>query len=355
MNAFYPWQTEILTALLKRWHSGQLPHALLFAGVEGIGKQHFAEQFARLLMCQHCHEDLRSAATALVSMMPCGVCQGCKLMKAGSHPDYQAVYSDEGKAIPIDTIRAVSEFLTLKSQLAPQQVVIISPAEKMNRFSANSLLKTLEEPTPNTLLMLVTSRPDSLLPTIRSRCQSLVFHRPAMEQAGQWLREQLLSQADLGAVIEDAEIQALLSLADRAPLKALDYAKSGAIALREKMISSLEKLVNQQVDPVTEAQAWSDAGVTQCIKWLLLWTMDMIRLKSAAVPVDNLITKLGPVDSDHYRGQLQNLSEKIDLQHLFGYLDKLTQNLRLLETQTNQQLMMEDLLISWSRLSRLGG
>lgn len=354
MKSFYPWHEEQLSALLKRWHGGQLPHALLFTGIEGIGKQNFAEQFARLLMCERCGSDIRTASKAPIELTPCGVCQGCKLMKAGSHPDFQSVYSDEGKAIPIDTIRGVSEFLTLKSQLAAQQVVIISPAEKMNRFSANSLLKTLEEPTPNTLLMLVTSRPDSLLPTIRSRCQKLVFHRPSMDQASQWLHGQLLSGTDMGAVIEDSQLHALLSLADRAPLKALEYAKTGALQVREKMIASLEKLSVQQLDPVTEAQAWTDAGVTQSIKWLLMWTMEMIRLKSGAAVVDIFDTKSGNSVTDQVQDRLKNLSEKIDLQNLFVYLDKLTQNTRLLDSQVNQQLMMEDVLISWCRLSRAG-
>lgn len=354
MNSFYPWHSDPLTGLLNRWQSAQMPHALLLTGIEGIGKIHFAQQFARLLMCERCHADMRASTSAPSELSPCGVCQGCKLMKAGSHPDYQAVYSDEGKAIPIDTIRSVSTLLTLKSQLAAQQVVIIAPADKMNRFSANSLLKTLEEPTPDTLLMLVTNRPDSLLPTIRSRCQMITFHRPALEQATQWLRDQLLKTSDMGAVIDERQLQSLLLLSDRAPLKALEYAKSGALQIREKMIASLEQLSRQQLDPITEAKSWTDAGVTQSIKWLMLWTMDMIRLKSGAVVVDTFDTNHAEKGADPVQGRLKNLSEKIDLHSLFDYLDKLTRNTRLLDTQVNQQLMMEDLLISWCRLSRTG-
>ena len=280
-----------------------------------------------------------STTTVLESLAPCGQCQGCKLLQAGSHPDFKSVRSEAGKAIPVDTIRGIGEFLSLKSQLAPMQVVIISPADKMNRFSANSLLKTLEEPTPNTLLILVTNKPSSLLPTIRSRCQSVLFHRPSLDVASQWLKEQC---QDKGVTVNEALLHVLLQLADRAPLTALDYAEADALGQREKLIASLGKLSRQQADPVIEAGNWLDNGVTQCIKWLTLWTMDMIRLKSGA-PLDDMST-------DGQWPMLQKLSENIDLQRLFAYLDKLTESTRLLDTQVNQELMMEDLLISWSRL-----
>ena len=338
MTHVFPWQHDILQGLLKRWHAGQLPHALLFSGIGGIGKEDFAARFAALLFCEKCQPQVVNQGN-LESLAPCGQCQGCKLIQAGSHPDFRFVRSDEGKAIPIDTIRGVGEFLTMKSQLAPMQVVIISPADKMNRFSANSLLKTLEEPTPDTLLMLVTNRPSSLLPTIRSRCQGVPFHRPSLEQASQWLRAQCEAK---GLAVNDSQLHGLLQLADRAPLTALAYAEGDALSLREKMITSLGKLARQQADPVTEAGNWLDSGVTQSIKWLTLWTMDMIRLKSGA-PLDDKTT-------DGHWPMLQKLTENIDLQRLFAYLDKLTESARLLDTQVNKELMMEDLLISWSRL-----
>jgi DNA polymerase-3 subunit delta' len=338
MTHVFPWQQDILQGLLKRWQAGQLPHALLFSGIGGIGKEHFAARFAELLFCEKCQPQALTQGS-LENLAPCGQCQGCKLIQAGSHPDFRFVRSEEGKAIPIDTIRGVGEFLSLKSQLAPMQVVIISPADKMNRFSANSLLKTLEEPTPNTLLILVTNRPSSLLPTIRSRCQSVAFHRPNLGQASEWLKAQC---DDRGLALTETQLHSLLQLADRAPLTALAYAEADALNLREKLLTSLGKLASQQADPVIEAGNWRDSGVTQCVKWLTLWTMDMIRLKSGAQTDDN--------STDGQWPALQKLSENSDLQRLFAYLDKLTESTRLLDTQVNQELMMEDLLISWSRL-----
>jgi len=338
MSALYPWQHELRQSLLKRWHADQLPHALLFSGIGGIGKEDFAAHFATLLFCEKCQPQVVQHDT-LKDLAPCGQCQGCKLIQAGSHPDFRFVRSDEGKAIPIDTIRGVGEFLSMKSQLAPMQVVIISPADKMNRFSANSLLKTLEEPTPNTLLILVTNRPNSLLPTIRSRCQQVLFHRPQWEQALKWLETGCDSR---GLKLDETQLSSLLSLADQAPLTALAYAETDALSQRETLMSSLDKLARRQADPVIEAGNWLDCGVTQCIKWLTLWTMDLIRLKSGALPDDNT--------QDGHQTTLQKLAENSDLQWLFGYLDKLTEAARLLDTQVNQELMLEDLLISWGRM-----
>ena len=242
MSTIYPWQHDILQGLLKRWHAGQLPHALLFSGIAGLGKEDLAEHFGTMLICEKCQPQAVTQ-DSLESLAPCGQCQGCKLLQAGSHPDFKSVRSEAGKAIPVDTIRGIGEFLSLKSQLAPMQVVIISPADKMNRFSANSLLKTLEEPTPNTLLILVTNKPSSLLPTIRSRCQSVLFHRPSLDVASQWLKEQC---QDKGVTVNEALLHVLLQLADRAPLTALDYAEADALGQREKLIASLGKLSRQQ-------------------------------------------------------------------------------------------------------------
>lgn len=346
MHQFLPWQTGITDQLLQRWRAGELPHALLFSGAEGIGKNHFAGHFSRLLFCK--------SGSTTDTVEPCGHCQGCKLMNAGTHPDFRWVQSDEGKAIPIDTIRGIGEFLSLKSQLSSMQVVIISPADKLNIFAANSLLKTLEEPTANTLLILVTSRPDRLLPTIRSRCQIVPFPVPPRDKAAAWMAQQCQANRIATGSSQDSTegkdtTSRLLALAGGAPLVALKYAQTGALAAHDDMLGSFEKLAAQGLDPVSEAGKWFEKGSSQSIKWLISWTTEMIRLKSAADLADN---SDGDTANRH-SARLKKLSEKTDLKRLFAYLDKLTECLRLLDTQVNQQLIMEDLLIGWSRLGKL--
>jgi len=162
----YPWQRPLWQGLLDRLRDGRLPHALLLSGPAGMGKQEFASRFSRAILCDSPNEDGSA----------CGQCRGCQLMQAGSHPDYLLVApEEEGKAIGIDAVRELARFQALKSQYGRQRVIQLQPADALNPNSANALLKTLEEPAGDTILLLTTDRPMALLPTIRSRCQKIIF------------------------------------------------------------------------------------------------------------------------------------------------------------------------------------
>lgn len=334
----YPWQKEIWQHLVQRYQSNQLPHALLFKGPTGMGKLHLAKNFARWLLCSQ-HLD---PVNRLADSRPCGHCQGCQLMKAGSHPDFLKVVPEaEGKQIPIDTIRNVSSYLSLKSQFAPLQTVIIAPAEAMNKYAANSLLKTLEEPTPGSLLILVTSQSSRLLPTIRSRCQAIEFPLPEHQQALAWLKDRL-RQNSVSAPEND--LIRLLALAGGAPLLAFDYAQQNTLDLYQQLLGSFEKLAKNQSDPVSEAKSWESVGLSDSVKWMYFWISAIIRLKSGIHEVDNRFKWQEPV--------LERLAQGSDSQRLFHYLDKITDTLRVVNSQVNVQLTLEDLLIHWQQLHR---
>lgn len=132
--------------LKKKFESNQLSHAYLFTGSQGIGKKTFAVEFAGLI--------------------------GCKF------PDLMVVKADDGKEIPIVKIREVQNFLSYKSYNGGFKIVIVDDAEKMNQEAQSCFLKTLEEPKGKTLLVLVSSKADMLLPTIISRCQTIKFTKP---------------------------------------------------------------------------------------------------------------------------------------------------------------------------------
>ena len=334
----YPWQDDIWRHVVQRFQGNQLPHALLLKGPTGMGKLHLAKNFARWLMCSQHHDPSQSQEDS----RPCGQCQACQLMKAGTHPDFLEVVPEaEGKQIPIDTIRNVSSYLSLKSQFAPQQIVIIAPAEAMNKYAANSLLKTLEEPTPGSLLILVTSQPSRLLPTIRSRCQAIEFPLPGQQQAQEWLANRLQSAS---VRLSETDLARVLTLAGGAPLLALDYAQHNVLERYQQLLGSFEKLALNQADPVTEAKTWESLGLTESVKWMYLWICAMIRLKSGVGQVDNNIGWQEPV--------LERLARELDKQWLFHYLDKVTDTLRFVNSQVNVQLTLEDLLIDWQQLHR---
>jgi DNA polymerase-3 subunit delta' len=142
----------------------RLPHALLFAGADGIGKRSLALAFVARLQCERVGEDA------------CGECSCCRQMAAASHPDVQLVSVAPGKKeIGIDRIRDVKRFLQLQPLRGKAKVAIIDDADRLTIPAQNALLKVLEEPPARSFLLLVSSNPEALLATVRSRCQRLQF------------------------------------------------------------------------------------------------------------------------------------------------------------------------------------
>lgn len=146
----------------------RLAHAYLFAGPAGIGKRQFARALARTLMCETRNE---------AAMDPCGTCPGCKQVTAGTHPDLIAVRRPPDKTdLPIDMIRdEVLRGLSLKPDRGRYKIAILDDADDMNHTTANCLLKTLEEPPPRSVIILIVTSPARQLATIVSRCQVIRF------------------------------------------------------------------------------------------------------------------------------------------------------------------------------------
>lgn len=326
----YPWTQSQWDHLLSQYQANRLPHALLLSGPEGIGKFEFAKKLNDTLLCDNNH-NISQGGNQLSPA--CGKCNSCQLIAAGTHPDnYIAQPEAEGKQITIASIREINQFLSLKSQFAPLQVVIISPAEAMNRNSANALLKTLEEPQPDKLIILICSQPNRLLPTIRSRCQQINIPLPDTEQGLAWLQQQNIEQTDKSI------LQRLLALAGGAPLLARQYADQGKLELYNQLLQSFEKLAKNQADPIKEAKRWENAGLAHSVKWLYLWVSSLIHLKSTGGVVDtNKVMWREP--------SLDFLIENTSNAKLYGFLDQLTETSRVVNTTVNVQLTLESLLM----------
>ena len=162
-------QLQLLENSLR---GGRLPHACLFSGMTGIGKKKVATALAQRIYC----------TGDFLSFEPCQECPSCRKVKHGNHPDLLFL-EPEGQFIRIKAIRDLQEQMHYKPMEGKKRVIIIDDAEKMNATSANALLKTLEEPAPDNLLILVTANPSALLRTILSRCQQIRFaplHRRAI-------------------------------------------------------------------------------------------------------------------------------------------------------------------------------
>lgn len=316
-----PWQEDSWSRLLARRRAGSLPHALLLTGPAGIGKTRFAEAWMRGLLCE------RPRADGLA----CGGCRACGLLAAGSHPDYRWLRPPEdGNAIGIDQVRELIHYAALTPQYGAHKLVAIEPADKFTANAANSLLKTLEEPPPHSLLLLLTAQPARLPVTVTSRCQRVHFAPPPAAQGIAWLAE----QAPAAAAPE-----LLLRLADGGPLRALALAEADALRGRATLFDLVERLGRGEAEPVAAAETALKLGVQETLYCLYSWTCDMIRLVSGG-PAARVV-------NDDLATRLRTMAAGMGPQALFRRLDALTQALQWAERPLNAQLLLEDILLGW--------
>ncbi|MGL4446281.1 MAG: DNA polymerase III subunit delta' [Shewanella sp.] len=180
-----PWLDAPRQAFLAQLQAGQLPHALLVGIDSAYGGQLLSEFMARSAMCQQ--PTLKGG---------CGKCKACLLFDAGNHPDCYQIHAD-GHQIKVDQIRELCTRLTATAQQSGQRVAIIYHSERLNTAAANALLKTLEEPGRDTLLILQSDTPARLMATITSRCQRLPFVAPPQRLISTWLSQHYHVQEDV--------------------------------------------------------------------------------------------------------------------------------------------------------------
>lgn len=268
-TAIYPWQQNDwarLRELRKR-----PPHGLLFKGPKGIGKFDLAMNFAQSLLCQQPGK----------GDLACGACPSCHWFEQGSHPDFRLLQSDslslEGeesesgkkpsKQISVDQIRGLADFVGMSAHQGGRRVVIVHPAETMNANAANALLKSLEEPPTGLLFILISHKPQQLLPTILSRCLSFALPAPDAASAIRWLQEQGVK--DPGAA---------LTTSGFAPLQALqlDEQLSGE---REKLLRAVRQPAALDVFALAEALQKTEQVLV--VQWLQQWCYDLNSMKLA--------------------------------------------------------------------------
>jgi len=313
-----PWHHTQWQRLQAGRNEGRLPHALLINGAAGLGKSRFAHCFAASLFCTGSGK----------AGMPCGNCRGCLLLKAGNHPDFTVVMPEEpGKGIRIDAIRDVTSREVLTAQYGGYKVIIIEPADALNMAASNSLLKTLEEPVSQTLIILVSSLPGKLQATIRSRCQRVDIRVPDRSQAQAWLKE--------ACGVDDPDL--LLDLASGAPLLALELADPDLLQLRTTMLGEFVSVLEGKQDPVGIAARWDKQDLKRVLTWISGWVIDILRLKSTP----ETSTLLNP----DQRKSLQAIGNTLEFKGLYGVLDDVYKATGNLGGQLNTQMLLEGLLL----------
>ncbi len=268
----FPWLIPAWEALAQR--RSALPHALLIHGPAGLGKTVLARTFAQSLLCE----------TPGPSGFPCGACPACGWFALGNHPDFRVVEPEalseaaapEGelpvkagaapsRQIKVDQIRELQGFLAVGTHRGGARVILVRPAEAMNAATANALLKSLEEPPPATLFLLVSSAPDRLLPTVRSRCQRIGVAAAAPEAALAWLA---------GQGLKDPESR--LRFASSAPLAAVEEDGETARA-REALTAALARPGASALDL---ADACQGIPPDRVVGWLQKWTYDLVAARA---------------------------------------------------------------------------
>ncbi len=305
-----PWHIPVWDIFTRFVEMERIPHAFLVGGLAGLGKQEFALRLAQRLLCR-----------TPLDGFSCGECRDCRLFAAGTHPDRRLVLPQEpSRALRTDQVRELTEWVTGTALIAAAKVAILAPAETMNSHSINALLKTLEEPTPNTYLILVSERPESLPATVLSRCQSLRFGMPNESDAVAWLCAETKRP--------DIECTAAMRAAGGAPIIAQRLIADGELGHYDEVITGLEALAAGHREPVSLAAAWAGWPMDLLFRWISYWTREKVRQRCPDLQGQAAVKKLFELFDSAMLGRVQ-----------------LTATIR-------QELLLEDLLIKVASLTQ---
>ena len=312
--AFSPWQQRAYDQTVAALDAGRLGHGLLICGPAGLGKREVA-----LRLATHVLEQGEDAATRA---------RHAQLIAAGTHPDLQLVSfvpNQKGDKlrteIVIEQVRAISEKLALTPQYGVAQVVIVDPADAINRSACNALLKTLEEPSPGRYLWLISAQPARLPATIRSRCQRLEFKLPPRAESMAWL---------LARGYPEAAAAEALDAARGHPGLADQWLREDGLALRRQVIADLEQVAAGRAGVVEVAQRWTGDEHAE------------LRLCHAA-------------DLALAQASDGGLTDPVRLHKLAAWFDQANRTRDLLRTTVRSDLVVTELLLAWREGNRKAG
>ena len=345
----YPWTEAVFDAFFSS--KDRQAHAYLLAGQSGLGKTVFAEQLVKTMLCQAEGDDA------------CGICQSCKLLDSGSHPDLHVLQGekrtldisdlfakfapryleDESKrkrrknpsaVIAIDQVRGVIPDINTRPHLSACRIIILNTAEDLNINAANSLLKSLEEPPSECFFLLISHEPGRLMPTLRSRCNRIDFRTPDKALALEWLNNQLPGRSDTAD---------LLDRATGIPLRALSLADGELNTNETRIYQLMLQLANRQIDPVTAAaELIKKTELIEILTPVQVMISKIIRLKIA--------NKNESVVKKDENEALIDIGKRLNFKQLYTFLDDLSVSKRLAGGPLDNTLALENGLISWQRM-----
>lgn len=344
MNNIYVWQTAVWRMLMQS--QAARGHALLLKGRKGVGKLAFARNLAKSLLCERPSADAEA----------CGSCPSCGWFEQGGHPDFRLLepealtaLADEAtteaggdtepepvsakgkkkpsKQIGVEQIRALSDLVHMSSHRNGYKIILIHPAEAMNLAAANALLKNLEEPPPQTLFILVTHRPQDLLPTIRSRCRQIAMPTPDLATAVSWLEQQ---------GVKDPATS--LAAAGYAPLAALEFGDVDYLAQHAAFIRQIS--TPGAFNPIVLAEEMQKSDLPTAVNWMQKWCYDLMSFRTTG-KIRYHLPMLAAIKA---------LASGIDSRALAAYTRSLISTQRLARHPLNPRLFLEEMLLSYAML-----
>ncbi len=315
---------EARAFLSQRLQQGRLAHAYLFVGPPGVGKRTLALALAQALNC-------------LGDAPPCGQCSQCRRIASGNHTDVAVLALQEhGREIGIDSVRDLQRTLSLRPFEGRHRVAIVREAERMSREAANALLKTLEEPPDQAVLVLTTADEEALLPTVRSRCQRLQLDPLSVGRLSHLLQETrgVPSEAADGAAAyaRGCPGRALAVLDDPGVLDEIDHRIT---LLKEALAGDVEGRLSQ----ASSLAGFGGAGRDGCLQTLQVWRdwwRDLLLIKTGCP--EHLTF---PSQSDSYH----DLSKSLGVPAIHRVLSRIGQAKTQLEKNANPRLVMDVLLL----------
>jgi DNA polymerase-3 subunit delta' len=262
---------QILRGCIAR---DRIPHALLFTGDEGIGKRLTAINFAKTLNClQEKDNELFAVSddtpesSGRDEIDNCGVCASCRKIDKGNHPDVITIAPEgDGGQITVSVIRELEGAFSYKPFEGKWKIAIIDNADRLNQSAANAFLQTLEEPSPESILILISSRPDMLLPTIRSRCQRINFSPLPVERMSALIK-------DKSGECDNEQSYLLSRLSGGRPGYALN---EELISQRDHSFDILVTLLDRHEDDLWESRD----EMVEWFEWCQLWLRDLAVFKA---------------------------------------------------------------------------
>jgi DNA polymerase III subunit delta' len=311
-------QKHALEYLRRSIQNQRVAHAFLFTGPEGVGKRTTAIALAQVLNCQETE-----------NQDACGLCNTCRRIEEGLHPDVHSIVPD-GQSIKIEQIReTVQREAILKPMEGKNKVYILDPANALTLEAANSLLKLLEEPPANVVLILVTTQPFALLETIRSRCQEIRFHPVEKEAMKQWLEARLSCT--------EAQAATLAMLSGGRPAEALRLADEEQKGLREQVLQLVQQSKDLEWEACAQQLGELRAELPEIFGLLLTWYRDLLVLVQGG-------EKALIINQDHWEA-LQRSATQESAEGLQEKCRSVLQAAEQLKRNINVQLLLENLFL----------